>query len=390
MDTAEKNLIQLVEQLKNGDERAFATVYNQTYKYVYSRAKCMFSDEGEVQDLIQEVYLALYRNASSIKTEDSIFAWLRTTTFYQGTKMLQKKRKEALLSEEVEGIFETIPDEETQIESDYMDKEDVEVIRSCIDRLSDEQKTVLLAYYYDNLKVNEISEMLSVSEGTIKSRLFLARKNLKTHVEEEEKKRGYKLHSFGAVTLALALRAFLQTNMEEAENAEETVFAKLSQKLKFRVAKTIKVGIGAKKVIVTLIGTVVTTTVIGGAIFGIKAASTPEPAEKKQEQEIADEEEVPEESTTSVPDEEEPKEESKQETPKTPGTSKTQEDGTGTPSTPSTNENQQETPSTPSTETSTPSTEDESSHETEFVPSDPNGLGGTLPEDDQSSWSPFF
>ena len=183
MDTAEKNLIQLVEQLKNGDERAFATVYNQTYKYVYSRAKCMFSDEGEVQDLIQEVYLALYRNASSIKTEDSIFAWLRTTTFYQGTKMLQKKRKEALLSEEVEGIFETIPDEETQIESDYMDKEDVEVIRSCIDRLSDEQKTVLLAYYYDNLKVNEISEMLSVSEGKIKSRLFLARKNRKTHLE---------------------------------------------------------------------------------------------------------------------------------------------------------------------------------------------------------------
>lgn len=284
----EKGIVQLIEQVKNGDERAFAEFYSQTYKYVYSRAKCMFSDEQEVQDLVQEVYLALYRNAANIQSGESIFGWLKTTTFYQGTKMLKKKRKEVLLSEEGEGMFESIPDDEPEIEEGYMNQEDVQVIRECINRLSDEQKTVLLAYYYDNLKVNEIAEILSLSAGTVKSRLYLARKNLQVHIEEEEKKRGYKLHSFGAVTLALALRMFLQGNMEVVGSVEETIFAKVCQGLNFEVSKTVaaqsgiaeqvaqegtkqagkgilgKLGaLGAKKIAISAVGIIAAAT-IGG------------------------------------------------------------------------------------------------------------------------------
>ena len=252
----------------------------------------MFSDEQEVQDLVQEVYLALYRNAANIQSGESIFGWLKTTTFYQGTKMLKKKRKEVLLSEEGEGMFESIPDDEPEIEEGYMSQEDVQVIRECINRLSDEQKTVLLAYYYDNLKVNEIAEILSLSAGTIKSRLYLARKNLQVHIEEEEKKRGYKLHSFGAVTLALALRMFLQGNMEVAGSVEETIFAKVCQGLNFEVSKTVaaqsgiaeqvaqegtkqagkgilgKLGdLGAKKIAISVVG-IITAVAIGGTVIG--------------------------------------------------------------------------------------------------------------------------
>ena len=252
----------------------------------------MFSDEEEVQDLVQEVYLALYRNAANIQSSESIFGWLKTTTFYQGTKMLKKKRKEVLLSEDGEEMFESIPDDEPEIEEGYMNQEDVQVIRECINRLSDEQKTVLLAYYYDNLKVNEIAEILSLSAGTIKSRLYLARKNLQVHIEEEEKKRGYKLHSFGAVTLALALRMFLQGNMEVAGSVEETIFARVCQGLNFEVSKAVaaqsglaeqvvqegtkqagkgilgKLGVlGAKKVAISVVG-IIAAVAIGGAAIG--------------------------------------------------------------------------------------------------------------------------
>ena len=288
----EDKILKLLEQIKNGDERAFAEFYSQTYKYVYSRAKCMFSDEEEVQDLVQEVYLALYRNAANIQSSESIFGWLKTTTFYQGTKMLKKKRKEVLLSEDGEEMFESIPDDEPEIEEGYMNQEDVQVIRECINRLSDEQKTVLLAYYYDNLKVNEIAEILSLSAGTIKSRLYLARKNLQVHIEEEEKKRGYKLHSFGAVTLALALRMFLQGNMEVAGSVEETIFAKVCQGLNFEVSKAVVAhsglaeqvvqegtkqagkgilgkleALGAKKVAISTVG-IIAAVAIGGVVIG--------------------------------------------------------------------------------------------------------------------------
>ena len=78
-----------------------------------------------------------------------------------------------------EDFFEMIPDEEPVPEAVYVERQDVEAIRNCIGKLSDEQRTVIMAYYYDDLKIDEIAEVFSVSSGTIKSRLFHARKKLK-------------------------------------------------------------------------------------------------------------------------------------------------------------------------------------------------------------------
>ncbi len=227
----ENKITHLIEQIKNGDEQAFADFYSSTYKYVYSRAKCMFSDEQEAQDLTQEVYLAVYRNIDSLQSAESVFAWLRTITFYQGTKLVKKKRKEVLLAEENEGLFEELPDEGQEIEDDYVDKQDIEIIRDCINQLSDEQRTVVLAYYYDNLKVEEIAEQFAISAGTIKSRLYLARKNLKSFIEAQEKKQGYKLHSLGLPTLSAAIGLALQQNMSLSTNKTGILFSGICKEL---------------------------------------------------------------------------------------------------------------------------------------------------------------
>ena len=80
---------------------------------------------------------------------------------------MKKKGNEILLSGESEETFEALPDETENTEQGFIDKQDIEIIRSCIDRLSDEQRAVILAYYYDNLKVEEIAELLSISVGTV-------------------------------------------------------------------------------------------------------------------------------------------------------------------------------------------------------------------------------
>ena len=249
----EKKITHCIEQIKNGDAKAFEDFYSSTYKYVYSRAKCMFSDEQEAMDLTQEVYLAVYRNINSLQSSESVYSWLRTITFYQGTKLVKKKRKEVLLTEENEGFFEELPDERQEVENEYADKQDVEMIRDCINHLSDEQRMVILAYYYDNLKVEEISEQFATSVGTIKSRLYLARKNLKSFIEVQEKKQGYKLHSFGAPALSSAIGLALQQNLSLSTNKRGILFGGICKELGIKnvgnmvageVAKT-----GAQKVV---------------------------------------------------------------------------------------------------------------------------------------------
>ena len=282
-----KELLDAIKQLKDGNEQGFAVIYNQTYRYVYSRAKTMFSDEQQVQDLVQEVYVAVYRNINSLKSDESLFAWLRTITFQQGAKLMRKERKELLLSEDNEELFDSILDEDAEVENGLVDKQDIEIIRDCINRLSSEHKSVILAYYYDNLKVEDIAELLEISVGTVKSRLHSARKKLKTYIEEQEKKQGYKLHSFGGITFVLVMRSMLQENMNVSTETMDISFSAICKELGIKgiplvngsvvsgtEGKTMKsffsklAELGTKKAIAVVVGTVAVTGTVGtGAVL---------------------------------------------------------------------------------------------------------------------------
>ena len=60
----------------------------------------------------------------------------------------------------------------------------------CIEQLSEEQRLIVLAYYYDGMSINEIAEVFGTSENLIKSRLILIQKRLMTRFSEEAKKHG--------------------------------------------------------------------------------------------------------------------------------------------------------------------------------------------------------
>lgn len=294
-DTAPKEsneLSQAIDALKGGNQEAFNIFYNYTNKYVYSRAKMLLSDEQAANDIMQEVYISAYKNINSLKSNDSVFAWLRTITFNASNRMMKKAKSETVLSEENEDMLEALPDENEQIEEDYMNKQDIEIIHACINRLSNEHRTVLLAYYYDNLKVEEIAELLQISSGTVKSRLYTARKKLKEYIEEEEKKNGYKLHSFGTLSLAFALRSLLQQNIDSAAYNNETLYNSICKQINLSANSGITTNsakpkskilnavgsnskskiiqriaeIGVKKVVLSTVAAITAAGVVSGAV----------------------------------------------------------------------------------------------------------------------------
>lgn len=284
-------LISAIEETKQGKEEGFKKLYDSTYQFVYSRAKMLCGSEQETSDIVQEVYISVYRGINTLKSNDSLFSWLKTIIFHTGGRIMKKKGNEILLSEESEEAFESLPDETEQTEQNFIDKQDVEIIRSCIDKLSDEQRAVILAYYYDNLKVEEIAELLSISVGTVKSRLFSARKKLKEYIQEEENKHGYKLHSFGATSLVFTLKSILQGNMETSKDKGTLLYNSICKKLKFhsknwianalaKSNKTLKsryknlkmkvltkaADMGSKKIILSTVAAVTAVGVISGTV----------------------------------------------------------------------------------------------------------------------------
>lgn len=206
----DKELAKVIEKVKLGDERGFNILYSKTYNFVYARAKHAINDEQEALDLVQEVYVAAYKNIESLKNTESLYAWLGAITMRQGAKMANKRKNHVLLSEENQGMFEEIPDESVKLESDVIDRENAGILKELLEKLPAEQKSVIISFYYDGLKVEKIAELTENSVGTIKSRLYLARKRLQEYILELEKKEGCSLRGFSAPLLLLAVKMLLE------------------------------------------------------------------------------------------------------------------------------------------------------------------------------------
>ena len=100
-----KELKDAVERMQAKDETAFATFYEQTYPYVYAKAKYVMHDEEDALDLTQETYIQAYKGIESIEDVNNVYAWLGGIVYRQGMRIFNKK-KELLTGEEQDYLFE--------------------------------------------------------------------------------------------------------------------------------------------------------------------------------------------------------------------------------------------------------------------------------------------
>lgn len=205
-----EELLRAIEQLKNGEEAGFNYIYAQTYKLVYFQARGHLKNEEDVQDLVQSVYIALYRNIHTLKDPEAFYGWLKTIVRNQAVMMLRKFKDEISLEEgmeEKQGVAQLASfDISTLPEANAEQKAVSEMVADIISELPELQKSALLMYYYENMKVEEIAEVMGCSAGTIKSRLNYARKQIGERVEAIEKRDGIRLHALAIPTLVFAFR----------------------------------------------------------------------------------------------------------------------------------------------------------------------------------------
>lgn len=215
------NLKTAVQRMKDGEEKGFNEVYSATYNRVYFRAKQIMKREEDAQDLTQIVFVEAYKNIHSLQAAEALYSWLDGITYNQGMKIYRKQR-DVLLTEEAEGMFDVIENNDisSMPELTADQKATADIIKGIIEELPELQRTVVVAYYFDGLKVEQIAEMMECSANTIKSRLNYARKYIKERVEEKEKKEGYRLHVFGLPVLWFSIRMLAEKTTLSTQTAQ--------------------------------------------------------------------------------------------------------------------------------------------------------------------------
>ncbi len=205
-----ENLEAAIEQLRNGQQQGFQLLYDQTHNYVLMQARMLLKNDADVDDLVQEVYINAYRSIGALQENKKIYAWLGGIAFRQATKIL-RKQKDFPIEEADAGLEPMIAfDEDIQPEHALDKKESAQILKEILEELPGPQKAALLAYYYDEMSIGEISRSFSCSEGTVKSRLNYARKSLKKAIEEREERDKIRLHSFSLPLLLLAFSNYAE------------------------------------------------------------------------------------------------------------------------------------------------------------------------------------
>lgn len=206
-----ENLASLVAKAQTGDNQALNDLFTKTYNDVYYFALKTIKDETLAADVTQETFVTIFQNINSLNDPVAYPAWSRQITYRHCLQHLKKQNREATVDENEDGttIFDTLEEERTEfIPEENLDKDDFKkTILDMVDSLPEEQRTAVILYYYDELSVKEIAEIQGVTEGTVKSRLNYARKEIKASVESYEKKHNVKLRCAGVLPLLLWLFA---------------------------------------------------------------------------------------------------------------------------------------------------------------------------------------
>jgi RNA polymerase sigma-70 factor (ECF subfamily) len=175
---------ELVLRLQEGDLESLGDLFDRHRHLVYRTALAICGDPEMASDLLQEVFLRLNRFAHRIDPERPLEPWLYRMTANLSYTWLKKRNRWLRLVRDITDRFvvDKRPSPHTLAERD----ETWQWIRQAIMALPIQQRLVVVLYYVNELSIQEISEVLEIPAGTIKSRLYYARKQLKTHLSSQE------------------------------------------------------------------------------------------------------------------------------------------------------------------------------------------------------------
>ena len=263
-----EQLVSLVTKAQEGDNEALNCLFNEFYNDLYYFALKTVKDDETALDVTQEAFVEIINTLGNLKEPAAFVTWAKQITYHQCTRYF-KKKKDVLVDEDEEGntVFDTLKEEKAEfIPDEALDKADLKkTVMGILDELSEEQRSAVMMYYFDEMSVKQIAEIQGVSEGTVKSRLNYARKAIKNSVEEYEKKHNIKLH-------AIPFFPFLKWIFDGMfEGSLPTASAEI-------IAEGVATATGTTVTVATATATattVATTTTAGAVGIGAKIAAMP-------------------------------------------------------------------------------------------------------------------
>lgn len=173
ISTGAKFVEKIVSIHKTGlSKEEFVNLIGDNKISLYRFAKSILKNDVQVEDAIGETILKAYKSRNRLNSIDSFKPWIMRILANECYNLIKKNNK-----------FELVEDLET-LNLVHIDGHETSM-RDIVNKLSKEFSSVLVLFYYEDMSIKEISKVLNISDGTVKSRLNRAKSKLKVLLKEE-------------------------------------------------------------------------------------------------------------------------------------------------------------------------------------------------------------
>lgn len=158
--------LEKVKKAKEGDVEAVGEILLENMQSMYRVALSILRTEEEIYDAIANTTVRVFEKINTLKKEEFFKTWLTRILINECYKIYNQNKKIIYL--------ENCNQETLTYNDTYVDFE----MRNLVKNLGEDLKEIVILYYFEDFSVKEIAKMLKIPEGTVKSRLSRARKEL--------------------------------------------------------------------------------------------------------------------------------------------------------------------------------------------------------------------
>jgi RNA polymerase sigma-70 factor (ECF subfamily) len=190
METPEPSDEVLVSRTQSGDARAFDQLVVRFSPRLYGLVYNMTSSHEDTNDLLQEVFAKAYRSIKGFQGKSSFYTWMHTIAVNMTINFLKKRNRRKTMSlDDVDNGIVNDPDFIAATSNGDPSHsanlgELQKKLNESLMKLSHDHRAVVTMFDIQGMPHAEIAKILKISEGTVRSRLFYAHKQLQNHLQE--------------------------------------------------------------------------------------------------------------------------------------------------------------------------------------------------------------
>lgn len=189
LDVTELSDPELVDLVAAGDARALAVLYDRYSRAVFSFALRMLGDRATAEELVQEVYFRAWQQARKFSEGRGTFiTWLLSITHNMAIDEIRRRNRRPQRADSADPVLllTNVRDETPAVEDQAMMTAIREQVAVAMAALPEAQRSAIELAYFRGLTQREIADLQGEPLGTIKTRMRLAVRKLREHLDEHE------------------------------------------------------------------------------------------------------------------------------------------------------------------------------------------------------------